>query len=263
MYELPIKEYDKVRPVFADIGDNRAHVFAAIEGNSISRIFVDNDEQPTAALIALGWCFLGGSEKNAEFNRELKELFVNEIMPKLDDGHFMVYSFSDEWKQILDEMLKDYNVSRINRTVLDLDPELFRKRHGGWRERIPEGYHIQRIDGQLAEGLPGVDSSWGSIDNFLTRGFSFCVMKGDEIISKCSTVHVGGGRTETAINTEKEYRRQGFGTLAACAYIEHCLENNLLPEWGCFYNEASGLIAEKLGFTQRRDVQVNYVKVDN
>jgi len=263
MYELPMKEYDKVRPVFADIGDNRAHVFAAIEGNSISRIFVDSEEQPTAALISMGWCFLGGNEKNSEFNRDLKELFVTEIMPKLDDGHFMIYSFSDEWKQILDEMLKDHNVSRINRTVLDLDPELFRKRHSGWRERIPEGHRIQQIDGQLAEGLPGVGSSWGSIDNFLAKGFGFCVMKDDEIISKCSTVHVGGGRTETAIKTEKEYRRQGFATLAACAYIEHCLENNVLPEWGCFYNEASGLIAEKLGFAHRRDVQVNYVKVDN
>ena len=38
MYDLPRKEYGKVRPVFADIEDNRAHVFAAIEGNSISRI---------------------------------------------------------------------------------------------------------------------------------------------------------------------------------------------------------------------------------
>jgi len=130
MYELSKKEYGKVRPVFSDIGDNRAHVFAAIEGNSISRIFVDNEKRPTAALIAMGWCFLGGSGKNTEFNCELKELFVAELMPKLDDGHFMVYSFSDEWKQILAEMLKD-NVSRINRTVLDLEPELFKKRHAG------------------------------------------------------------------------------------------------------------------------------------
>jgi len=262
MYELSKNEHGIVRPIFADIGDNRAHVFAAIEGNSIGRIFVDNEEQPTTALISLGWCFLGGNEKNNEFNHELKELFVSEIMPKLDDGHFMVYSFSDEWKQILDEMLKEYNVSRINRTVLDLDPDLFRERHCGWRERIPEGYSIQRIDSQLAEGLPGVDSSWGSVDNFLAKGFGFCVMKDDKIISRCSTVHVGGRRTETAIKTDEEYRRQGFATLAACAYIEYCLESNLLPEWGCFYNEASGLIAEKLGFVHRRDVQVNYVKVD-
>jgi hypothetical protein len=237
-------------------------VFAAIEGNSISRIIVDNKEQPTAALIAMGWCFLGGNEKNAGFNRGLRDLFATEIMPELDDGNFMVYSFSDEWKHVLDEMLKDYKVRRIDRTVLDLDPELFRERHGGWRERMPAGYHIRRVDSQLADGLPGIGSSWGSVDNFLAKGFGFCVMKDDKVISRCSTVHVGGGRTETAIETDKEYRRQGFGTLAACAYIEHCLENELLPEWGCFYNEASGLIAEKLGFVQRREVQVNYVKVN-
>ena len=155
MYELSIEEYEKALPIFANAGDNRAHVFAAIEGNSVSRIFVDDREQPTAALISMGWCFLGGNETNKEFNSKLRELFVSKIMPALDDGHFMVYSFSDEWKQILDEMLKDRDVRRIDRTVLDLDPELFRKRHDGWWERIPEGYHIKQIDSQIAEE-PGV-----------------------------------------------------------------------------------------------------------
>jgi hypothetical protein len=137
MYELSKREYDKVRPIFADISDNRANVFAGIEGNSIGRILVDNEDKPTSALIALGWCFLGGNEENDEFNCEMKELFVTEIMLALDDGNFMVYSFSDEWKQVLDEMLKDYGVSRINGTVLDLNPDLFRERHSGWREGIP------------------------------------------------------------------------------------------------------------------------------
>lgn len=254
MYELHKNEYDIVRPIFANIGDNRAHIFAAIEGNSISRIFLDNAERPTAALISMGWCFLGGNEKSSEFNRELKELFVTDIMPKLDDRHFMAYSYSDEWKNVLDEMLKDLNVRRINRTVLDLDPDLFRERYTGWRERIPEGYHIRQVDKKLAEALPDVG-------NYMGKGFGFCVMKGDKIISTCSTVHTGGGRTETSIKTDEEYRRQGFASLAVCAYVEHCFKNDLLPEWGCFYNEASGLLAEKLCFVNRRDVQVNYVHV--
>ncbi|MBD3183904.1 GNAT family N-acetyltransferase [Candidatus Poribacteria bacterium] len=262
MPKLPRKEYGKIRPIFAGIDNNIAHVYAAIEGNSIGKIFVDNVDKPESALIDLGWCFLGGREDNSSFNHELKELFVNKIMPNLDDGNFMIYSFSDEWKNVIDKMLNEYKIIRIIRTVLDLDPELFRERHSGWQERIPKGYRIQRVDNKLAEELPGVDSSWGGIYNFLVKGFGFCVMEDNEVISSCSTVHVGGGRAETAIKTKEGYRRQGFGTLAACAYIQHCLENEILPEWGCFYNKISGNIAEKLGFTNRRDVPVNYVKVE-
>ncbi|MGC9396922.1 MAG: GNAT family N-acetyltransferase, partial [Anaerolineae bacterium] len=49
-------------------------------------------------------------------------------------------------------------------------------------------------------------------------------MKGNEIVSRCHTVTVGGGEAEINIETAEAYRRQGFATLAACAFIEQCLE---------------------------------------
>ena len=85
--------------------------------------------------------------------------------------------------------------------------------------------------------------------------------RGDEFVSSCQTVFVGGGRAETGIGTREAYRRQGFGLIAACSYIDYCIEVGVRPEWWCFYNQASGSLAEKLGFTDRREVQVNYIRV--
>ncbi|MFC1718385.1 GNAT family N-acetyltransferase [Candidatus Poribacteria bacterium] len=262
MYELPKDEYGKVLPIFADADHNIATVFGAIEGNIPVKIFVDQRKKPTVAIIQTGWLFLKGNEENADFNNELKNMLVDEIMPNLDDGNLLVFSYSDGWRDILDELLTDHGVSRVDRTVLDLDPELFRERHSGWRDRIPVGYRTEQMDRELAGKIPGLIDMWGGADNFLSKGTGGCVMKGDELISSCYAVHVGNGRAETGIQTNEKYRRQGFGTLAGCAYIDHCLEIGLVLEWGCFYNVASGGVAEKLGFANRRNIPVNYVKVE-
>ena len=55
---------------------------------------------------------------------------------------------------------------------------------------------------------------------------------------------------------------QGFATLASCACIEHCLEMGLRPEWGCYYNPASGALARSLGFSERPGTEVNYVRIE-
>jgi RimJ/RimL family protein N-acetyltransferase len=261
MYELSQAEYGKVMPIFADVKDNRAHVFAVIEGNNPGRVFVDDREEPAAALVHTGWSFLGGDATNAAFNQALKTLLEDDIMPSTKDGHVLIYSFSDDWKDVVDELLRDRGVRRVDRTVLDLGSDLFRRRHTGWQERVPEGYRVARVDRALAEQLADKLDNWGTIGGFLSNGFGFCVLKGAEIVSRCHTVYASGGFAETAVGTEEGYRRQGLGSLAACAYIEHGLDKGISAEWGCFYNEASAAMAQKLGFVIRRDVQVNYVKV--
>jgi GNAT superfamily N-acetyltransferase len=260
MYELSQAQYGKVMPIFKSVTDNRAHVFAVIEGNNPGRVFVDDRDQPTAALIHTGWSLIGGDAASAAFNRALKTLLEDDIMPRVKDGHVLIYSFSDPWKDVVDDLLRDHGVRRVDRTVLDLDPDLFRQRHAGWQERIPADCRVERVDSALAGDLADKLDTWGTIDNFLSHGFGFCVLKGAETVSRCHTVYAGGGYAETSVATEEAYRRRGLGTLAACAYIEHGLAQEISAEWGCFYNEPSAAMAQKLGFVNRRDVQVHYVK---
>jgi RimJ/RimL family protein N-acetyltransferase len=118
------------------------------------------------------------------------------------------------------------------------------------------------MDRRLAEKVGGLDVLWGSLDNFLARAFGFWVMKGDETISHCCPVYLGDRRFETGVATNEKYRRQGFATLAACAFIARCLDEGLMPEWSCYYvNEASKSLALKLGFVAKPDVEVHYVRM--
>jgi GNAT superfamily N-acetyltransferase len=96
---------------------------------------------------------------------------------------------------------------------------------------------------------------------YLAMRFGFCVLRGESRVSSCPTVFVGVRMAETGVGTEELYRRQGVATLAAYAYLEHCLVNPVQPKWGCYYNVASEGLAQKLGFTNRRDVEVMYVHV--
>ena len=227
--ELVKSEFDSVRPIFDNIEDNRAVVFAVIEGNNPGRILVDRPGNPSTALLrfAGGEVYLGGRADDEALNREIVELMLNDLA---SPPHLLIFSFSEAWKRALDELLKDRGVTRVIRDTFALSPERFSASHGDWRSRVPEGYRVQLMDRRLAEGVHGLDLLWGSLDNFFSRAFGFCVMHDDEMVSRCCPVSLGDRRFETGVETAEKYRRQGYATLAACAFIEHCLEQGLMPE---------------------------------
>ena len=260
MQELAQGAFDSVRPIFQNIEDNRAIVFSVIEGNNPGRIFVDRPDGPSTALLrfAGGEIYLGGRADNEALNREIVELMLNDLA---SPPHLLIFSFSDAWKRALDELLKDRGVTRVIRDTFALSPEQFNASHSDWRSRVPERYRVQLMDRRLAEGVHELDLLWGSLDNFFSRAFGFCVMHDDEMVSRCCPVALGDRRCETGVETAEKYRRQGYATLAACAFIEHCLEQGFMPEWGCFYNVASKSLALKLGFVQKPDVEVHCVRL--
>jgi RimJ/RimL family protein N-acetyltransferase len=267
--KLAAAEYRRVISLFAGMAHNRAPLFSVIEGRTPGSVLVDRAAAPTAACVLVGSVptdfFLGGSEGSTGFNLALRDHLVTEILPRVsgrrDAAHLMFYSVSAGWRNVLRDLLEEYGVRRLTRTQFAFHPERFAKL-SGWRERLPEGYHVERADRRLAEGIPGIADLWGSVDNFLSGGFFFCVVKAGEMISRSGSVFVGEGRVEIGVETAEGYRRQGFATLASCACIEHCLEMGLRPEWGCYYNPASGALAKSLGFAERPGTEVNYVRIE-
>jgi len=261
--EMAKNAYDSVRPIFASITDSRAPVYSTIENNTPGRIYVDRPDAPQTALLRFsgGEMYLAGDASDPQQNREIIDLMLGDLAP--DGPHLLIFSFSEAWKPVLDDLLADHGVTRVVRDVFELDPDRFRAAHSGWQDRIPEGFRMVAMDQQLAlEADAGVVKLWGSVANFLTRAFGYCLMRGDEIISRVSPVALGDRRFETGAHTAEPYRRQGMATLAGCAFISRCLDEGLLPEWGCYYNEASGALARRLGFVAKPDVIVHYVKME-
>ena len=100
--------------------------------------------------------------------------------------------------------------------------------------------------------LGWIESFWPSLEVFLERGFGYCVANRYAITSWCLSVFTAANRFELGVATGEGYRRQGHASLATAACLEHCLLNDLVPEWHCWEdNLASVKLAEKVGFEQR------------
>jgi GNAT superfamily N-acetyltransferase len=265
MYELVRRDFHKIRRVFQDIERGRPFIYCLIEENNEfssteCRMGVDDIHDPSSVFIHgdVGH-YIAGETDNDAFNKAVEEYLLTQVIParSASGGNLLINAFSDEWKALIDEMVREYGVKDAIRYVFDLDEALYRERHSDWRTRIPEGYHIRRIDRELAErDFPG--GAWRTVDGFLQGGFGFCVMKGEERISVCDTVFVGDHRAETSIVTEERYRRQGFGTLACCAYLDHCLACGIRPKWGTFFEPAIQM-AKKLGFVEREHFPISHL----
>ncbi len=258
MQELEALEFGRVRALFDDIDCMRAAVFTVLEGRQVGRVYVDRREAPTAALMRSDACYVGGEPSRA-FLDELLAYLRAEVMPHTE--HVLLYSFADRWRDALDALLAPYAPRHVLRTVYRFEPDAFRARHAGWRGRVPEGYAVAPIDAVTAPQVGGIPELWGSVDHFLAEGFGFCVTRDGVRVSSAQTVFVGDGQAETGVGTEEPYRRQGHATLASSAYLEHCLEVGIMPEWGHYYNAASGNLAGKMGFVEPREVEVTYVHV--
>jgi hypothetical protein len=123
--------------------------------------------------------------------------------------------------------------------------------------QLPEGFQIKKIDTVLAKsfledkanafaGYHGV--TFDSPDDFVARGFGYCVCEGETIACVASTFAISKTNIEIQIDTKPDYRGKGLATVAAAHLMIHSLKNNLAPGWDAA-TEISAKMAQKLGYT--------------
>jgi RimJ/RimL family protein N-acetyltransferase len=139
-----------------------------------------------------------------------------------------------------------------------------------WRERLPADFTLRRMDTDIATRLqadlialgrgPWFDEVWGGIPQFLEQAFGFVVeWEGDDtpfIAANCRACPMPENEqgikdsvVPIQVSTRVRFQKQGLATLVCAAFIEHCLELGMTPEYGCEEeNTASAALALKLGF---------------
>ena len=249
MIELATSDFAEIRPL-AEAGDGcGSFVAALLEGNHAGRVFVDDRDAPSTALVSLACEFLYplGAVGDAGAIRALEELIRAQLVPH--HGYVFVFPTSEAWTAVVGTMFADaLERHDAARDEYVFDHDRFLAAHGNWRETIPTGIEVRAYDRALAEGQ-GFPEFWGSLDAFLARGFGFAAMKDGEPVSRCHTVLVGAGKAEISIHTEEAYRRRGMATLVTCAFIDHALALGLQPAWSNWHvNAASRSLAEHMGF---------------
>jgi RimJ/RimL family protein N-acetyltransferase len=243
--------------------DHHLAMEAVIEEKCDGTIFVDRKENPRTAAV---WCapgneaqlYLAGASDNTSFNTGLHDFFVDTIKPEsINRGlnAFQAYC-RDPWEKSLPVIFKDETIFKDKDSYYVLNAAAFKTLQPDWRETIPHGFTIKRVETEKVFAVEGVSAfnrltSWKSFEQFLKEGFAYYVEEDatQKIVSGCITKFATSSGCELAVGTHEQYRRRRFATLATCAVIEETLKKGLPIIWECYHGNIPSIRTnQKVGF---------------
>jgi RimJ/RimL family protein N-acetyltransferase len=250
--ELTREQFESALPLFEAFPYDPASVQATLEDPK-ARLFADKALAPEAALICPqsrdGISLIAG---NANLACSLTQ-FVLSIAEEPPQVRFLSLP-SDEWRYRLLPALSDclYEKPRVSFTLTH--PQ----RSQGWRERMPVGFTMQRIDRRLAEWIPQEVSQWfggywRDIEQFLAQGIGFCLLQDSRIVSLAYSAYPVSQLLEVVVETERKSWGRGFAPLCCAALVEYCLVHKVAPQWGADADHRESIsVARKVGFGNER-----------
>lgn len=259
MYKLKKTDYIKVLSLLHDLKEECVFAHAVLENIQYGHIYVDDISNPKCCLIVSkgGKYFVAGDEEDLNF----REFICSYLKNKSNhSNYFDLYVSSEKWLKIINELLEGCVVNLWRSIYCYNSKENYKT--NTLKFKIPEGFVLKKMDEYLYDKyVREIDQSycdiWGSAKKFIENGFGFCVLCNNEFVSTCNTCYVGGGCAEIDIMTNSKYRGKGFASITCSAFIEYCLEHELIPTWDADGgNEASNKLALKLGFAKSKDVNI-------
>ena len=252
MIEIDPAGYESVLPLVTKsrVQGYSSYAFAVLEGRQPGHVFADDVDAPQSALVihfgqpAL-LCGKAGSGGGI-FLQQVAARFPGRRTP-------LFWTASDDWRQVLAGLPG----TQLQRTTFSYPLFL----EGAVREHsLPNNVEIKRMDKALIEApgstlKSGSVGLWGGPAGFVQNSFGFCALHQGQAGSFCAAAFIGGGAAEIDISTAEEFRRMGLAVAAGAAFLRHCREHGLHPNWSCRSdNSASAALAEKLGFVRQQEI---------
>ena len=271
---LEQSNYAAALPLFTEMDDQLAPL-VVIESVSPGTIYVNDGQCPGSALLKVGHrYYLAGNPANAAFNQDLRDLFVQSIIPQTraaGDGGFMMYVEDPGWYPVIEGIIfagcKLYPGPR-QYYKLDLhDPN--------WQvtaPALPEGFTFRPVDRALLadprytnldELTEEMCSERESVEDFLSRSFGTVLVTADKIAGWCLSEYNLADRCEVGIATAEEHRQRGLATLSALTFIEQARAHGIRRiGWHCWTgNEGSVNTAKRLEFRLMKDLRGYFAAV--
>jgi len=226
------KDLEKLRNLFKDI---RFYMGNSVLDGTMGEAYTDNISNPNfAILIVRKYCFMSGN-------------IGKEDLHKLIDNKLKQYIIipSNSLKNVIEEIFKD-NINKLERYSIKKNPIFDKQKLQKYIEKVPEEYHIQSIDNNIAKKIKE-EKFINITDNYEKNGIGYCCIYNDEIIGVASSNIFYKDGIEVNIKVKDEYRRRGIATALASKLILKCLEENKAISWDAA-NLWSVSLAEKLGF---------------
>jgi hypothetical protein len=257
MVELKKNDYCRVLPVFETIKNSKPVIFSVIDGNVEGSIYVNDPENPETALISLYDMFFLNGKADQQICESIYDLLASELFPAMSEDFFDFYCMTDELREIMEKLFSTMIQCKPMRKTFIYNKDSFEQFLKQKDIPIPTGYEFKSIDQDFIDMYKLDKGFWDPS----TKRFGVALVNGDEIISECTAVFVGGGQAEISIDTKEEYRNKGYATAVCAEFIQHCITIDLLPNWGCWdFRTASIALAKRLGFVENPDCMVFGIK---
>ncbi|WP_439021429.1 GNAT family N-acetyltransferase [Bacillus thuringiensis] len=246
MKQLSVAEYRNVISILE--GNARTATFAYAICDQVIDGEVFANEKLTAGLIitANGIYYLFGDTGDQTYNEDLFS-YIKKAIEKTEK-RFTLFTSSKEWEMMIEERFS--NVLR-NIPRMKFQSVTFEERK---RDCSKNTYKVKRIDRKdIAQSneftAEYYKEYWGSTEAFLSDGFGFCIEQSGMIVAECVSIFSGNGFAEIDIATHKAYQGKGLAQAVATRFIEHCIQNDIIPCWDCYAdNIPSQKLASKLSF---------------
>lgn len=272
--ELEQNAFKRVLPLVQGL-DYWLALRAAVEGNNPGRIFVDDVDNPSTffALTVEGY-LLAGDYHNEKTNNDIcsflaEQIFTGQIYVRNKKTMFLTV-FPEVWEGLLPELIPTHHLLKRERYHY-----VCRAVTVDWRSSIPEGYTVHRVDytvlndtrivfPDILRSWMDIDEQWGTKENFVKKGVSFCVLYGQNVVSWCTPDCVAGDHIDVGVITHPDHRQRGLAAVAVAATVDYCLNHGFSAVgWHCnATNTASKKTAEKVGFNREHAYTEYFYRYD-
>ncbi len=254
MEEICRDSFGDIKEILGEKTNNE--VKGVIEGNP-GWIFVDDPKKPRAALVYArgmkGFYLVGHSQ-----GLKLKPFLEKVIIPRLKEQGLRWFEVSgdrNDWDAVIEEIFQDRDVSSFTQYVY-LSTGIIRE----LKTSIEEGYELKKIDREIL-GYGGLVKEilqfWDSYDDYLARGYGYCIPYRGEVVSLIYSSFVAGNVHTVGVETKKEHQKKGLGLLVSHALLLDLIKQGMVMYWDCSKsNVASWHLAERLGLSRTWQYQV-------
>lgn len=249
MIKLNINEFKKITHLVKS--QNELSVISVINGVMPGEIYVNNINNPTAALIKTSECnLITGSTNDEAFNSEVPSRldFWDQLTPD-----------SYEWIDKIPTIHKNPFVKKYKRRHYVLSIDKFVE----CDDTMREGYVLEKVDVSLlrekifenSEKLLEWIENWGDDEKFKKYGTGYLIRNDKVIVSWSLSDCSFDKKIAIGIHTDERYRNNGFGKIVVSFTIKDCFSKGYEKiDWLCVdSNKGSIAIAEKLGFICKND----------
>lgn len=262
--------YQRLEYLSNEITCETSYPASILDGLQTGRILVDNTIVPQAAIFwhYCGIAYVTGKTENPDFIQTLYKLLDRTYETNQRNFYLIVAKEAHNWIPLLDSFHENnHDIQKRERNSFIFNQQSFQKNILQTNVTVlPDGFsyfEIQPNHLSLLSGRVIPNYSWDNYNDFFQfgKGFGIYDVTNNRIVSTSFSSGIGDGKIDIGIETQPDYRRMGFATLAAARMIKYSLEKDMLPDWGCdTMNQGSTLTALKVGFEKSTKYSV-YTKL--